>query len=684
MNVTFAPLLPLSFIAALILAGLLILIPTLIVKRRGGLMRLLGLAGFSLILLNPQWLDEQKSSLSDIVVVLRDDSASQRLGERPAQTEAALKHIRSAIAKLKNVELRELSLSPNNLQEGTKAFSALDRALANIPPERFAGAIFITDGQIHDVPKDFTNRGYSGPIHALLTGGKTEIDRAIILDEAPRYGLLDKPTRIGFHITQTGINSDAPIPVKIRLSDDSEITLQVKPGEKAQFTSPMAQAGANFVELSIADLPGELNLQNNKAAIITDAIRDRLRVLLVSGEPHAGERTWRNLLKADPSVDLVHFTILRPPGKQDGTPIDELSLIAFPTRELFVDKLDEFDLVIFDRYERTGILPSDYLANVSRYVKQGGAVLISAGPEFASGFGLADSPLMDVLPALPTGEKRETIFKPKLTKIGEKHPVTQNLPGSQENPPSWGSWSRQIGAYLQANAIPVLAGVNDEPLLVLSREEKGRVALLLSDHAWLWARGFEGGGPQGELLRRLAHWLMQEPELEEEALDAQEQADQLVITRKSLSDQPADLTITAPDGRQFTQKLTPQSPGIFKSTIPQAQWGIWRLTDGKLTTRALMGQADSLEMRDVTASAEILKPLIASTKGASFWLEDHPRPNIILQASSNNFAGNNQLGLKANGAYRSLAIYENPLLAGLLGLVLALGLMGSIWLREAR
>ena len=135
--------------------------------------------------------------------------------------------------------------------------------------------------------------------------------------------------------------------------------------------------------MAVAPLDGEIALQNNRTVIATEGIRDRLQVLLVSGEPHPGERTWRNLLKADASVDLVHFTILRPPEKQDGTPVKELSLIAFPTRELFVEKLSEFDLVIFDRYERRGILPTVYLNNVVDYVRAGGAVLVASGPDYA-------------------------------------------------------------------------------------------------------------------------------------------------------------------------------------------------------------------------------------------------------------------------------------------------------------
>ena len=148
-------------------------------------------------------------------------------------------------------------------------------------------------------------------------------------------------------------------------------------------------------------------------------MRDRLRVLLVSGEPHAGERTWRNLLKSDASVDLVHFTILRPPEKQDGVPVTELSLIAFPTRELFLDKIDEFDLIIFDRYKRRGILPAIYLDNVRQYVENGGAVLIAgrAGLRQRRTRSIARR-WPRILPGAPTGRVIEEAFVPTITDIG--------------------------------------------------------------------------------------------------------------------------------------------------------------------------------------------------------------------------------------------------------------------------
>ena len=141
-------------------------------------------------------------------------------------------------------------------------------------------------------------------------------------------------------------------------------------------------------------------------------MRDRLRVMLVSGEPNQGLRAWRNLLKADPSVDLVHFTILRPPNKQDSTPVRELSLIPFPTNELFDAGLGEFDLIVFDSYHRRGILPMMYLGNVVDYVVGGGAVLDAAGPAFASPLSLSGTPLGAILPGRPTGRVFREEFRP--------------------------------------------------------------------------------------------------------------------------------------------------------------------------------------------------------------------------------------------------------------------------------
>jgi hypothetical protein len=172
---------------------------------------------------------------------------------------------------------------------------------------------------------------------------------------------------------------------------------------------PIPHAGPNIVEIEASPLDGELTPINNRAVVSIDGVRDKLRVLLVSGEPHAGERTWRNLLKSDASVDLVHFTILRPPEKQDGTPINELSLIAFPTRELFQQKIAEFQLIIFDRYARQGVLPLIYFDNIASTCAE--RRVDHTGPDMrarpASGVRRSTAS-----PAEPTGEVTERRFQP--------------------------------------------------------------------------------------------------------------------------------------------------------------------------------------------------------------------------------------------------------------------------------
>jgi hypothetical protein len=380
----------------------------------------------------------------------------------------------------------------------------------------------------------------------------------------------------------------------------------------------------------------------------------------------------------------VHFTILRPPEKQDGTPINELSLIAFPTRELFIDKLDEFDLVIFDRYERRGILPASYLENVAAYVERGGAVLIASGPDYASPLGLYDTPLGSVLPARPTGEVTEEAFKPEITETGRRHPVTHQLPGSETSPPSWGRWFRVADVASDTQGETVMSAAGARPLLLLSRKGEGRVALMLSDHVWLWARGFEGGGPQAELLRRLAHWLMKEPELEEEALIATQEGANLLITRRTLAETADAVTLTSPSGKVEKLNLSETEPGRWIARVAASEPGIWRLTDGKLSSLAAVGNIDSREMREIAGTEEKLNPVVKETGGGIVWLSESGVPRLEKTTEGRRMAGNGWLGLKSNEAYRLTAIREWPLLAGFAGLALLLGLASLIWRREGR
>jgi hypothetical protein len=685
-----SPLIPAPLAYLLIAAASVPLLLALFVRARGALLRGLALIALALALLNPVIRHEDREPLSDVAVLVVDKSLSQAIGNRIERTDDAVKKISDAVSKLRQTEIRTVTVqsAEGKQQEGTRAFEALNSVLADIPPERYAGTIMITDGQVHDAPKSLRALGYDGPLHALITGTRNETDRRLVVERSPRFGIVGQQQSFTFRIDDQGAGAGtAPVEVTITYDDGSSATLTARPGETVDVPIDIKHGGRNYTEVAVAPLDGEIALQNNRTVIATEGIRDRLQVLLVSGEPHPGERTWRNLLKADASVDLVHFTILRPPEKQDGTPVKELSLIAFPTRELFVEKLSEFDLVIFDRYERRGILPTVYLNNVVDYVQAGGAVLVASGPDYASPLSLYETPLNAVLPAAPTGAITVQPFVPAVTEAGKRHPVTRGLPGSETTPPKWGRWFRLADAAPGATGDIVMAGPDNKPLMLLSRYGEGRVALMLSDQAWLWARGFDGGGPQTELLRRLAHWLMKEPELEEEALSGTQEGRNLVIERRTMADEAQPVTVTMPSGRKAAVPLAQVSPGIWRGTITSTENGIHRLNDDKLSVVAALGEAGTKELEELTATDSKLAPLIAETRGGAYWLghgQAAAVPRVTKVAKGRAFAGSSWLGLQANGAYRVRAVSELPLFGTLLGLALLLGLASLTWFREGR
>ena len=555
-----------------------------------------------------------------------------------------------------------------------------------MPADRVAGVIMLTDGRVHDVPADAGALGFAAPLHALITGHKNERDRRVALLAAPRFGIVGQPQTVTYRIEDEGAN-EMTADVTIRRDGDIIDQRTVPVGVAQDIVIPIPHEGQNIVEIEAAPLDGgELTQVNNRAVVSIDGVRDKLRVLLVSGEPHAGERTWRNLLKSDPSVDLVHFTILRPPEKQDGTPINELSLIAFPTRELFQQKIDEFQLIIFDRYARQGVLPIIYFDNITRYVRDGGAVLVAAGPDYASPTSIWRTPLDDILPAEPDGNVTEQAFRPTLTELGQRHPVTRGLAGSDTDPPNWSQWFRIVDTR-NPTGTTVMQGPDEKPLLVLSHQGQGRVALLLSDHIWLWARGFEGGGPHLDLLRRLSHWLMKEPDLEEEALRLNVSGHNLVVRRQTMADDVSDVTLTSPSGATRTLKLDPTQPGVWESTVAANELGLWRATDGKLNALVNIGPANPREYAEVTSTTEVLAPLTNATGGDARRLDDGSGlnvPRIVAVRSGDTFKGDDWIGLKMRDASVVRGIGVLPVFAGLLGLLLLLGSLAGTWAREGR
>lgn len=703
-SIDFAPMLPLPIYVSATLAAVLLVAILLWRRSRGALLRALALAALILALANPTLRQEERENLGNIAIIVLDESTSQTLSRRPEQTKAIRDDLEAKLGRIENLEVKWVTSSrPNdNRRAGTNLFTDLNRALADTPPDRLAGVLLVTDGQVHDVPKTAADLGFDAPVHTLLTGRPNEFDRRIELIKAPRYGIVGQSRDIELRIRETGkvpASANTSLTLKIRREGSDDEDRRITVGERVTIPMSFPHAGQNIVELELSPTPGELTEANNRVVVVAEGVRENLRVLLVSGKPHAGERVWRNLLKSDAAVDLVHFTILRPPQKQDGTPINQLSLIAFPTRELFSQKIREFDLIVFDRYEHRGILQLLYYDNIARYVEEhGGALLVAAGEAYAGQQSIVRTPLFPVLPAMPTGEIMEEPFRARLSKDGVRHPVTENLPGADLDKPTWGRWYRQIDVIPERGRT-VMRGLNDKPLLVLDRKGKGRVALLTSDHAWLWAREFDGGGPHTKLLRRLSHWLMKEPDLEEERLRAEASGLNLTLVRRTMGERVPDVTVSEPGGKSSTLQLTEAGEGRFTATMKANQAGLYKFeTDsptGKLTAVVHAGIADPREMSEVTATDRKLRSLIEETGGGVFWTKsdsllassdptDVSVPRVTLLTAARVLSGSSWMGLRDREAYITRGVNLTPMFTGFMALAALLFLITLAWWREGR
>ncbi|WP_420391703.1 hypothetical protein [Acuticoccus sp.] len=680
-ELAFSPLIPVWAVAVFAVVALVVAGLGLLRRVRGSALRIAAALVFAFALLNPALQREVREPLSGVVAVVVDRTQSQRTADRVPATDALATDLVARLEATPGLEVRTLTVDrAEEDRDGTILFAPLGDLLSDVPPDRIAGAILLTDGQVHDVP---TTAPFEAPVHGLVVGRADERDRRVEIVAAPRFGLVGSSQTVVVRVEDADAEGNV-VELKVRVDDELAETRLATVGEELDVTIDVAHGGDNFFEFEVAPVEGELTTVNNAAVAIVEGVRENLRVLLVSGEPHAGERTWRNLLKSDAAVDLVHFTILRPPEKQDGTPINELSLIAFPTRELFSQKIDEFDLIVFDRYHRRNVLPALYFDNIAQYVLGGGAVLVAAGPDYAGPRSIYHTPLAATLPVAPSGGIIEEAFRPQVSDRGARHPVTRNLPGSEAEPPAWSEWYRQIEAVPIAGET-VMSGAQGNPLLVLSREGEGRVAAMMSDHIWLWARGHDGGGPHVPLMRRLSHWLMQEPELEEEALRLISGEGALVVERQTLADEVAPVTLTTPSGEAEELTLAEAQPGLWRATVEAPDMGLYRATDGELTALGHVGPANPLEARDLRSSVEQLAPVAEATRGSVRRVAaGDGSPRILMRAEGRSTAGADWIGLKRSEASELTGVERMPLFAGFLGLAILLLALSGTWWREGR
>jgi hypothetical protein len=670
------PALPMSAIIAL---GVLALVLLGVYIWRGGgapILRALGLLFVFIGLTQPQYVRETREPAEDVALIVVDQSESLALAGRRDAARAAGDALAAQLAALPglDVRVREARGGP----DGTLITSVVEDALADVARDRIGGVILVTDGQASDPPTAPRDLAQLGPAHLLIVGDPARGDRRLELTSAPTFGIVGEPMRITGRVIDPGRDG----PVRVRVSIDGQRVAETNAGANSAFSIDvrLAHRGRNMVIVEAEEGAAEISLSNNRAAFAANGVRDRLRVLLITGEPHQGARVWRNLLKSDPAVDLIHFSILRPPDKQDFTPLGELALIPFPTEELFERRLNDFDLIIFDRSPRRGILQAYYFASIARRVEQGGALLITAGEAEAGLDGLYRTALAGILPSQPTGQVINRTYRPAPTALGQRHPVVRGLPA----PERWGRWTRQVEARASGGQT-VLQGADGRPLLVLDRAGEGRVAQFWSDQPWLWARGYEGGGPHGELLRRLAHWLMQEPELEDERLTLDPGPRGLEIERSTLQANADPIELIAPSGTRTTATLEQASPGLWRAQTPVTEQGLYEARSGNLRAFAAVGPLNPREASALAATPDILRPFAEATGGGVILTGEDGRllPQVRRIERGARASGGDWIGIERNGAYTVRAAVASPLGPGWLWALIGVALLFWGWRRES-
>ncbi len=665
----FAPLLPGW---ALLLGGGAILLALLFTAFRSARTlwpRLVVALILSVVALNPVTREEVREASDDVALLLRDRTDSMSVDDRQEVAERAVTALQ---AEREGIEWQVVDV-PGEAGEATALGAALNDAMASIPSGRLGAVFVVSDGISSDEPPPGLLPA-DVPLHLLLAGDRDLIDRRLIVERVPPYSVTGETAELTIRIEDS---SAERVEVDIRTSAGTDQQRIVATNESVTVNIPIERRGPLDVALSVGAAEGETNLVNNRALARLNGVTDRLSVLLVSGVPYPGGRVWRDLFKSDPNVDLVHFTILRLPSSFDQTPPDQLALIPFPVEELFQERLGDFDLIIFDRFTLTQLMSPLYFQNLADRVRQGGGLLVVAGPEYAERSSVAFTDLRRILPAVPAGAGKRTPFRPALTETGRRHPVTRSLPESWGGT-DWGRWS-MIAELASVEGNVLMEGPEERPLLILNRVGDGRVGLIGSTDIWWWARAVDGAGPRDELLRRTAHWLMQEPDLEEEQLAVSGGEQSLNIDSQSMGN-VSEAVVRGPDGGEASVPLNAGRSGS-STTVPAAQPGLYEVISGERRRFALVGGVE--ELAEIRPRAKPLDASATASGGGVYWL-DEGMPGIRRVDAGDDAAGSDWAGVARRGGGALVAVETRSLIPAWAALIALASLLAFSWWRERR
>ena len=616
--------------------------------------------------------------------------------------------------------------------DATRIGEALADVRARYAGRDLGAVIVISDGidtgRIGDGPIDAMTRStleaLGAPVHTVGMGEKSLRDLSVAAVLADQFAFVRTPASIEAVIRQTGL---ADRQVEVTLERDGRpvasrgVVLRGDHSEERISFDWLPDHPGNFVfRISTPVLGGEALAGNNEQTFTLKVIRDRVRVLHLSGRPSWDERFLRAMLRRDPNVDLVSFFILRTESDEQPWNRNDLSLIPFPTYEIFDEQLRSFDLVIFQNFNFAPYGVEPFLPGVRDYVEGGGALAMVGGDlSFASG-GYGATALRDVLPVeLPvagptTSGADATItsdsFRPKLTPEGRTHPVTSLLLDPRENEQRWLRLpaleginrvprARTGAATLLAHPTLKSADGKPAPVLVAGDAGKGRSLALLTDTGWHWGFLSAGEGDDGRAFQRFwengIRWLVRDPaltllRLELDRLEYRRNQPIAARVRAMHADySPAPgvevtLVVNRTDGpKQVDGKPAPAPAPTLRATtdadgeahvdVGTLPPGAYRLSgraniDGRAITHeeTFVVRAGGPELDDVAARDKVLRE-IAQLSGGSYASET--LTNVSIRPSREVRIGRQQ----------SIEIWSTPLL-----LLLGIGLLTLEWFLRRR
>ena len=498
------------------------------------------------------------------VVVLVDESGSMALSDEgggPTRAQRAAELVRRSGATFaewnrrhrvsfasfsqglvaRSEEALSQPLSPGG--DATRLRDALGDIARRTQGSDLAGIVIVSDGVAtgafaggaEDGDSQRFLGGLEAPVHTVWAGRPGLRDRAIAGLGADEFAFARTVVKIGVRVRSSGFEKRS-IPVTLTQAGKLVATGQVTvggdtPEAHVEIAFSPARVGKFVYEVSVPEAPEEHVTENNRRAFVLRVIRDKVRVLQVAGRPSWDERWVRSFLEADPNVDLVSFFILRTPEDLQPVPSSEMSLIPFPTEELFEDELGSFDVILLQNFEYGpyGIAP--YLDNIRRFVAEGGSLAMIGGDLSFSSGGYWGTPVGQILPVLlsprSVGDDQlisTEMFSPRLTDEGAHHPVTQLDFDPRRSQALWDSLPRLEGMNLVEGAHPdaTVLAVHPrlkKPLLAVGEHLEGRTLALTTDSLWRW--GFVAAGEPGHdaaafstLWRNMLRWLIRDPDLE--------------------------------------------------------------------------------------------------------------------------------------------------------------------------